>query len=263
MYNHSKDYLLNYSKDKELWLKYLINKVILTNGVFKENDDYIKTCYDILVNGTNYNLEDLHQDENTKKNNNPFYIKELIHISGVNVLKDNQKIVFNDNITILFGQNGSGKSGYFRILNEICGGNEKKDIIPNVYSTTIKPVQVSIKNSLNNDTLIWNNTSRRIPPYNKTSVYDTSYMKGLIEPRNTQEALIEPFGLHLFSSLIKHIEVLKQNISEEISNIRLNLPNIDTTDYSDKVKTAFINKVLPLEIKTYILDNYSFNEVKK
>lgn len=88
-------------------------------------------------------------------------------------------------------------------------------------------------------------------------------MKGLIEPRNTQEALIEPFGLHLFSSLIKYIEVLKQNISEEISNIRLNLPNIDTTDYSDKVKTAFINKVLPLEIKTYILDNYSFNEVKK
>lgn len=263
MYNHSKDYLLNYSKDKELWLKYLINKVILTNGVFKENDDYIKTCYDILVNGTNYNLEDLHQDENTKKNNNPFYIKELNHISGVNVLKDNQKILFNDNITILFGQNGSGKSGYFRILNEICGGNEKKDIIPNVYSTTIKPVQVSIKNSINNDTLIWNNTSRGIPPYNKTSVYDTSYMKGLIEPRNTQEALIEPFGLHLFSSLIKYIEVLKQNISEEISNIRLNLPNIDTTDYSDKVKTAFINKVLPLEIKNYILDNYSFNEVEK
>ena len=57
MYKHSKDYLLNYSKDKELWLKYLVNKVILSNGLFKDSDDYISTCYDILINGTGVSID--------------------------------------------------------------------------------------------------------------------------------------------------------------------------------------------------------------
>ena len=159
MYNHSKDYLLNYSKDKELWLKYLVNKVILSNGLFKDSDDYISTCYDILINGTNYEIEDVHEMVQTKKTTKPFCIKELNHISGVNVLKENQKIKFNDNVTILFGQNGSGKSGYFRILNEICGGNEKKNIIPNIFSAVHKPIEVLITNNISNDVLSWNNTS--------------------------------------------------------------------------------------------------------
>lgn len=262
MYNHSKDYLLNYSKDKELWLKYLVNKVILSNGLFKDSDDYISTCYDILINGTNYEIEDVHEMVQTKKTTKPFCIKELNHISGVNVLKENQKIKFNDNVTILFGQNGSGKSGYFRILNEICGGNEKKDIIPNIFSSVHKPIEVLITNNISNDVLSWNNTCRGITLYNKASVYDTSYMNGLIEPRSTQEALIEPFGLHLFSSLIKYIEQLKQNIIDEEIKIKSNLPSIDSSMFTDRIRNVFLNKLLPLDLKTYILDSFSFSDQK-
>jgi predicted ATPase len=51
----------------------------------------------------------------------------LEHIQGVNALKQNQTIKFNNSVTILYGLNGAGKSRYFKILNEIVGGNQKKE----------------------------------------------------------------------------------------------------------------------------------------
>ena len=46
-------------------------------------------------------------------------LMKLTHHQGVNAIAKDQEIIFCDEgITLLFGQNRSGKSGYFRILNQ-------------------------------------------------------------------------------------------------------------------------------------------------
>lgn len=261
--NHSKDYLLDYAKDKELWLRLLINKVISTNGEIDKADEIIKKCYNILTNDNSECEEVLEYSLPKIKKSKNFVIENLEHISGVNALKENQKIVFNKQVTILYGPNGSGKSSYFRVLNEICGGNEVKEIIPNIYSEEIKPIQISIKNSNNDNNEIWTGQNRGIAPYNLVSVYDSSYMKGLIETRSANETLIEPFGLNLFSSLIKCIEEIKNTFNDEINNENRKLPLIDVSLFSESTKSIFENHQIKQAKQDFLYSCFNFKEDAK
>ena len=67
--------------------------------------------------------------------NEPLYLCGLKHISGVNRLKDYADIKFCDEgITLLYGTNGSGKSGFFRILNHLSGKPLAKQVLPDIYA---------------------------------------------------------------------------------------------------------------------------------
>ena len=58
-------------------------------------------------------------------------ISDVMH---VNALADNQKVQFGSTgLTVVFGNNGSGKSGYARILKTVCRARSGEDILHNVY----------------------------------------------------------------------------------------------------------------------------------
>ena len=59
-------------------------------------------------------------------------IKEL---QGINALAPRKPLEFGDgNLTIIYGSNGSGKSGYVRILKHVCGARHIGEILFNVYT---------------------------------------------------------------------------------------------------------------------------------
>src|SRR5688572_17239784 len=62
-------------------------------------------------------------------------LKELQH---VNALAGGQSINFSDNLTIIFGANGAGKSGYIRLLNNAFNSRGDKQILENVFYSKIK-----------------------------------------------------------------------------------------------------------------------------
>ena len=53
---------------------------------------------------------------------------------GVNALKNGATIEFAKGVTVVFGENGSGKSGYVRILKRAGGVRTAEDILHNVHS---------------------------------------------------------------------------------------------------------------------------------
>lgn len=256
----SKDYLYDYSKGQPNWLKYLINEVILQNGVI--NDEVINKTYSILLTNNEIDLSKT-ENINTEEEKKTFYIEYLTHISGVNALKENQSIKFNKEITILFGTNGSGKSGYFKILNEISGGNEEKRILPNIFEVSPKNVKIKIKLDIDENEIVWNNEVRGIAPYNKMSFLDTSYVNGLLNQRVTKENLIEPMGLHLFAQLIKYIDALKEKIISSVTLYKSEKPIIDYSEFSDSVKNIFINSDFSNDNKNDIKDKFVFLKEKE
>jgi hypothetical protein len=60
-------------------------------------------------------------------------LKELSHVEGVNALASGQRLVFHEKLTIFFGENGCGKSGYARVLKRIAGARGAEELIPNVF----------------------------------------------------------------------------------------------------------------------------------
>ena len=62
-------------------------------------------------------------------------------IIGVNQLASDQKLEFQtDGLTIIYGANGSGKSGYARVLKKACRARHAGEIMPDRLSMiTISP----------------------------------------------------------------------------------------------------------------------------
>ena len=58
---------------------------------------------------------------------------KLGKVEGVNALSENQTIEFSPNVTIIYGSNGSGKSGYVRLMKKVFYSKSPEEIIHNIY----------------------------------------------------------------------------------------------------------------------------------
>ena len=66
---------------------------------------------------------------------------------GVNALKPGAEIVFAPSVTVIFGENGAGKSGFVRVLKRAAGVRYPEDILPNVRADR-QPTQAPVSQLL-------------------------------------------------------------------------------------------------------------------
>ena len=121
MKTHAKDYLKEFASSQEGWMKKLIQEVIDTNGNISQ--ERLDKIFDSYINEDSL-PETVSTVSATNVPKQKILLQSLKHVSGVGALSENQEIKFSDSVTVLYGLNGSGKSSYFRILNELCGGNQ-------------------------------------------------------------------------------------------------------------------------------------------
>lgn len=118
---------------QDYWLKALyqilsIHHKIDDNDLREIIDSYIKKSFKELT----FTVEDSISHGIT--------LLKLYDIKGVNRLIPGQEIVFGTNLTVVYGENGTGKTGYSRIIQQV--GNyiaEVKPIKPNVFEADQKP----------------------------------------------------------------------------------------------------------------------------
>lgn len=69
-------------------------------------------------------------------------LSKLSNVEGVNALSEGQTIQFSPNLTVVFGNNGCGKSGYTRLFKKAFYSKAPEDVRSNIYDTgTRKPVK--------------------------------------------------------------------------------------------------------------------------
>ena len=241
--NHAKDYLSEFASNKPEWFKALIKDAIETNGSIEELR--INEIFDNLLNATPLQ-EQSRNPSSAQRSSQKLLFDSLTHVSGVNALCENQTIKFSSDVTVLYGLNGSGKSSYFRILNEVCGGNQKKEILPNIYALEADRKAISVEiNYLqdgNHKTLNWNNSDRALTDFNGVKVFDSSYLNGLLVSRTPDEAVVYPLGLHLFSYIAQIMDSFSEKLNLLATKERENLPVINTENLSNNLKNAFNQK---------------------
>ena len=59
---------------------------------------------------------------------------QYFHHKGVNALAEDQTLKFAPGLTIVYGDNGAGKTGYIRILKQACRARGQEEILGNVVS---------------------------------------------------------------------------------------------------------------------------------
>ena len=259
MKTNAKEYLIEFANSQnEDWFKALIYSAVETNGAISsdKNNEIFKCLQDSTE--IEYSVPNI-VDSNSETE---IVLTKLVHKKGVNALCEKQTIKFNDNVTILHGLNGTGKSGYFRILNEIVGGSQEKDILQNIYKDNPPEIDVEIcyKESENQNTINWLGDTRSLNPLNKCKVFDTSYLNGLLEKRQNDTTLIQPLGLNIFSYLIEILGTFKERLKTNANNKKIQKPNIDLTHFSEEIQSVFQNHNLTETRREEIIRLFDFSD---
>lgn len=63
----------------------------------------------------------------------PIRIKRIDNLTAVNALPDTAVLTFCPSLTVVYGGNGAGKSGFARLLSNVCFSRVQHRILPNVY----------------------------------------------------------------------------------------------------------------------------------
>lgn len=259
-HSHAKGYLLALANKPQIhgWFKDLIVKIINNNGDLSDSD--LADTVNQLKKGSGAVLSIPVGD--TTDSVYPIRLHSLKHIRGVCALKEGQQILFSKDITLLYGMNGSGKSSYFRILNEIAGGNRQHIIRHNIYCKQNPSVDIELSYEDQNGvhTISWDGTNRALAPLTGISVFDSSYTSSFLEKRSADTALVHPYGLYLFSSLTRAMDRINQFLQTEIDDIKENLPKIDMNDMSNMVQQVISKGQFDNNQKEYIEERFCFTE---
>lgn len=144
-------------------------------------------------------------------------LKKVTQVEGVNALAEEQTIEFNPNLTIIYGANGSGKSGYIRLFKKAFISRNNEEICQNIYLTAGHK-KISADFAFES---IGNTYTLNYPKdINKTdflqfSVFDNKAASVHLNEKNEFE--FRPIGLNYFSELIKIYKILNSRLTDEIA----------------------------------------------
>ena len=141
-------------------------------------------------------------------------LKKITALKNVNALSADAELKFAINgLTIIYGENGVGKSGYTRILKKCCKAREVDEVLPNVYKgESQESSRASILYSHNNKDhkLEWINDEYQGDILNQLVVYDSKC--GKMQVINKNELIYLPNGTDIFKKLVDCIRSIKEEL---------------------------------------------------
>ena len=237
MLDNAEDYLLEYINDPKCsaWTAKVI-KVFLSGHTEENVEELAKD----LIKVQDFDVSNF-EVVNNEGVTSTIVLKELQHISGVNALADNQKIKLSENVNVIYGLNGTGKSSYFRILNEMVGGRRETPILPNVYKDEVEDISVKLKYLIDGCSTeeIWDGTRRAINGLLPVRVFDSKYTESMLKKRDSDELVVKPYGLNIFEELIAFIAEIAASAEEIISDEEKNIPEIQWDEVIEVDKKPF------------------------
>lgn len=189
------------------WAKYLCSEILAGNEI---TDAIIDNSYSYLLEELSLKEENHKPELSISYNPNAsddfkenLSFDSLTNVEGVNALTENQTIELTPNLTVIYGTNGAGKSGYVRLLKNVFYSKDKKDILPNIYiESGHKPITANLNfssNGINIPLKYPENNGNGI--FSQFAVFDGDIGKKHLSYRNNFS--FRPAGLQLFNGEFK------------------------------------------------------------
>ncbi len=154
------------------------------------------------------------------------HLCSISDVEGVNALAPKKPLEFGKgNITIVYGNNGSGKSGYVRLLKHVCGARERGTLLRNVYQPGSAEQRACVHFELDGvpKSHTWSGQGV-CDDLKSVDIFDTSFGKVFVSSED--EVSYEPPILSFFSSLIFVCEKVALSLDAEANRHQSRKPNI-------------------------------------
>lgn len=152
---------------------------------------------------------------------------------GINDLAPRKPLSFgNANLVVTYGQNGSGKSGYARILKHLCGARRPRELHPNVFQsagssedgTAVRGCKVSFSVAMKPETRDWAVGQPAVPELRGVVIFDSDTADVYLNEES--EVVYEPRLLSFFTDLVQVCNSVETAIDARRRALPTALPQI-------------------------------------
>jgi energy-coupling factor transporter ATP-binding protein EcfA2 len=248
--------ILSFAQNRDPWQQDFIRRIYTKGELTLEDTDQalqmLKVCYGLLPSEQAPCPECLSESHAAPESPRvpKVTLNSLGEVKYVNRLAENQTLHFAvDGITVIYGDNGSGKSGYCRLLKKLCrvrsGGEEQ--ILGNAFeSEETPPAEVTVRFSVGNDSpkeIRWFDGEEPPPELGRFSVFDTRTVPIYADKENKLEFL--PHSLDILPKLGALCQSLAGRVDAEIRTLEGQLA-IPLPEFTPRTRIAgVVAKLVP------------------
>jgi energy-coupling factor transporter ATP-binding protein EcfA2 len=220
--------LITWFQGRPKWLQEAA-RLLLANGRLSESDIANLTSKCMLEAAGNEMAAVAPFPANTLINEGvaPIRLCSIEDLNGINALAPRKPLDLGpDNLVIIYGGNGSGKSSYVRLLKHVCGARNSGKLHPNVFAVDNTPQTAVIKYRVDEEEvrISWDISDGVHADLRHVDIFDTECGRMYLESES--EVTYEPPVLQFFSDLICICEEITQRLEDEMGKLVSRLPNI-------------------------------------
>ncbi|MGS2764820.1 AAA family ATPase [Sinomicrobium sp. M5D2P9] len=152
-------------------------------------------------------------------------LKSISNIKGINNLNPKEPLeLSSDNISIVYGRNGSGKSGYVRILKKACGARKSEDLLCDVFKgKENQECDFEIIKDGKVEKINWKPENQIENDLKTIDIFDTS--SGISYVMENNEVTYEPPVLKFLTYLSNISDKVNSHIAEKTNKLSIILPS--------------------------------------
>ena len=170
--------LVDWANEQDHWVRALAGAVLESRRALNAN--VIDELYEVLLNEKNLveglpiTVAPLERDLEAGAAEQSLRLTRLSEVANVNALVADQEIAFNPRMTVLYGENGTGKTGYVRVLKQLASVRTAEPILPNISQASAEGApRGSLSYELGDvpKSFVWSG-EEGVPPFTRIDVFD-------------------------------------------------------------------------------------------
>lgn len=215
--------LAKWANASDEWVRFVVRQVLSSGQPL--DTDALDSAYELFRQEKSFDNRALPKEAELETSvaddakEDPLVITRLADVHGVNAIVPGSVIEPHEGLTILYGENGTGKTGYARVFKSLAASRTADSILGDVDSEEPESVSATVEYRVGADAgkLEWKGESGRAP-FTRMSIFDTRAVN--IHVDDDIEYVYTPAVLSLFEYIIAGLRGVQERIDKKISELR-------------------------------------------
>jgi energy-coupling factor transporter ATP-binding protein EcfA2 len=216
--------LLTWAKDRPKWQQDALRRLVLNDALTEVDiDDLVGICLDPKTPSQPITSAHVAAEGASGE---PIALLRIENPTGINALAIDQKLEFaKDGLTVIYGDNGSGKSGYVRVLKHACRTRDRgTKILRDVEDTAATPqtAKIVFAQGAAEVDFAWTPDAAGHPDLPAVSIFDARSANIHVEKTNAVAYIPQP--MQILEGLAGACDRVKAKLDAQVTALREQTP---------------------------------------
>lgn len=226
--------ILEWSLNKPTWQRDALRRIVLHGSLTTQDIEQL-VALSLNEGGVAEPFSAAHIVPHSS-HNDPIALLSLSEATGINALVGKQSLTFEPNgLTVIYGDNGSGKSGYVRVLKNACRSRDSRTaILRSVDDTGDGPQSAVIQFSRGGtpDHYAWTPNGAPHQDLPSVSIFDSHSANIHVEKTNAVAYIPQP--MQVLETLANACDAIKEKLQERSAALAAQTPaSLSTPEFFD------------------------------